>query len=281
MQKISIYKSEKGKIKIHSFYETLLANWIHPNQHKKVQTSYGETFILCSGPANGQPVILLHGSGSNSAMWMSEAKILSENYRVYAIDIIGECGKSSESRPDWKSNHYAKWLNELFEQLNISSASLIACSLGGWIAIDYASRFPLKVDKLVLLATAGITPVKVSTLLLIIITSFMGSWGFRKINKRVYGNLKIDETTAAFANLIKQYYVPRTDVLPLFDDEKLQKLKAPVLFIGGENDCFYDSQKTANRLKDNLQSIETKVLKNTGHVLMNTINYIIEFLNRW
>jgi len=106
----------------------------------------------------------------------------------------------------------------------------------------------------------------------------MGTWGFNRLNRMVYGNLTIDNKALEFASLVKENYKPRTDVLPVLTNESLRQIKAPTLFIGGENDCFYDSRKTASRLKENMDNVKCLVLKDTGHVIINQTNNILQFL---
>lgn len=279
MAKTSIYKTDEGKKQVLSYYETLLLQWYHPSLQFTIETTFGETFIIESGKKDTPAILLLHGSGSNSAMWIADVKELSENFHVFAIDIIGECGKSSENRPAFKNDNYSNWISEIIEKLSINRLSIIGCSLGGWIAMDFSIKHPERIDKLILMATAGITQVKLKTIFWIIITSMMGSWGFNKLNKMVYGNLTIDNKALEFASLVKNNYKPRTDVLPVLTNESLQNIKAPTLFIGGKNDCFYDSQKTAIRIKKNLAKVQCLVLEKTGHVLINQTENIISFLN--
>lgn len=279
MAMTSIYKTDQGKIQVISFYESILKQWHQPSKQLTLETKFGETFIIESGVDNVQAVLLLHGTGSNSAMWIADATELSKNYHVFAIDIIGECGKSYENRPSFKSDSYSDWLSEIIDKLGLNKVSLIACSLGGWIALDFTTKHPEKTEKLVLMATAGVVQVKIKTVFWIIITSFFGSWGFNKLNKIVYRNLEIDNKTLEFASLIKKNYKPRLDVLPVLTNELLQQIKVPTLFIGGENDCFYNSQKTATRLKLNLENSKCIVLKKTGHVLLSQTPLIIKFLN--
>lgn len=275
----SIYKTDEGKRLVLSFYESLLKQWHKPSKKHVIETTFGDTFIMESGRENAQPVFLLHGSSSNAGMWTADVKELSRNYRVFAIDIIGECGKSAENRPSFNSNSYSGWLYEIINKLGLEKVLLVGYSLGGWIALDFAAKYPEKTIKLVLMATAGIVQVKAKTVIWIIITSLLGSWGFNKLNKIVYENLEIDNTTLEFASMIKHNYKPRTDVLPLFHDDFLQKINTPTLFIGGEKDCFYNSEKTVSRLKKNLKNIQCLVLKNAGHILMNQTNNILQFLN--
>ncbi|WP_321345074.1 alpha/beta hydrolase [uncultured Draconibacterium sp.] len=278
MAKKSIYKTEKGKQLIQNNYSELLSDWVQPCKQQFIKTQLGDTFVLESGKVDAPAIILLHGSGSNSAMWMADAKILSEFYHVFAVDIVGECGKSAETRLPFKNNSYSDWLLEVINHLNISSTAIISNSLGGWIGLDFAIKFPERMNKLVLIATAGITNIRLKTVFWIIITSLSGQKGFDKLNQIVYGELEIDQQSLTFANLVRQHYVPRTDALPRFSNEQLQQIKCPVLFIGGENDCFYVSEKTAKRLEQNIENAKTLVLKNSGHVVVNQINTIIPFL---
>jgi pimeloyl-ACP methyl ester carboxylesterase len=275
----SIYKTDEGKKQVISYYDNLLGQWYQPSKQLTIHTTFGDSFVIESGEDNRETVLFLHGSGSNSGMWTADVKELSENYHVYAIDIIGECGKSAENRPSFKNNSYSDWLFEIIDKLGLNKVSLVGCSLGGWIALDFAIKYPEKTAKLILMATAGVVQVKVKTIFWIIITSFLGSWGFKKLNKIVYNNLEIDEKALEFASLIKKHYKPRTDVLPVFQDESLKKIDIPTLFIGGENDCFYDSQKAASRLKENLKNVHCSVLEETGHVLINQTDKISQFLN--
>lgn len=279
MAKTKIYKTDNGKKEVIGFYENLLEQWHQPSKHHTLETTFGDTYVIESGVDKAPAILMLHGSGSNLGMWTADVKELSKNYHVFAIDIIGECGKSSENRPPFKDDNYSDWLSEIIEELGLNKVSFIACSLGGWIALNFTIRYPEKSEKLVLMATAGVVQVKPKTVFWIIITSFFGSWGFNKLNKIVYGNLDIDDKALEFASLIKRHYIPRTDVLPVLSDESLQKIIVPALFIGGENDCFYNSQNMASRLKRNLENIQCLVLKNTGHVLISQTNRILQFLN--
>ncbi|MCG8700709.1 MAG: alpha/beta hydrolase [Bacteroidales bacterium] len=278
MAKTSIYKTEKGKAQVQNFYEELLSDWHQPSNEILLETKYGTTFILESGIKEAPAIILLHGSGSNLAMWKADVMELSKTFHVFAVDIIGECGKSSENRPTFKNGNYLGWMNEILDKLDLKKVSVIGCSLGGWIALDFAINHPKKIDKLVLIATAGITQVKTKTILWIIVTSMFGNWGFKQLNKMVYGNLSIDSKAMEFASLIKKHFKPRTEVLPIVTDRLLQKIKAKTLFIGGENDCFYNSHKTSNRLKENLYDVKCVVLRNTGHVLLDQTKTLVQFL---
>lgn len=153
----NIYKSEVGKQEVLGQYRKILASWPVENHQYEVETSLGPTFIIESGSKNNPPLILLHGSVSNSYTWYSDIASLSKTHNVYAIDIIGEAGLSATSRPSYKSGKYALWLNETINALRLSSCTIVAMSLGGWMALSFATTYPDKVDNLILLCPGACT----------------------------------------------------------------------------------------------------------------------------
>lgn len=278
MKNTSIYKSTEGKKLIEEHYKNIIKTWPVEKEFINIKTSFGNTFIIASGERENNPIILLHGSSTNSAMWMGDIEKLSESHRVYAVDIIGEPGKSDENRPDLDGNQYGEWLDEILDHLNIEKVTFIGNSLGGWMALKYAAFRPEKVEKLVLLATSGIAQAKISFLFKAMILMPLGKKGIDKLNKIVYGNEPIPKDALEFGNLIMKYYKPRMGSLPVFKDEELNRLTIPTLFIGGENDALLPSRKTASRIDRLLPKSKTMVLENTGHVVINVTDKIISFL---
>lgn len=278
MKNNSIYKSNEGKALIINQYENLIKKWPVQNEIINVNTTFGKTFIIASGKKENKPIVLLHGSSTNSAMWMGDIEKYSKNHRVYTVDILGEPGKSDENRPDLKGDYYGKWIDEVLDALNIEKIILIGNSLGGWMSLKYAVYKPEKVEKLILLATSGITPAKLSFLFKTMLFMLLGQKGIDKLNKIVYGKEDIPEQALKFGNLIMNHYNPRMGSLPEFTDYELNKLIMPTLYIGGENDALLPSKKIANRITRMLPKSKTMVLKNTGHVLINVVDNVISFL---
>jgi hypothetical protein len=69
-------------------YDSILARWPIPYQIRMIPTRHGETFVLTCGNASAPPLVLLHGSASNSAMWIGDAATYSQNYHIYAVERI-------------------------------------------------------------------------------------------------------------------------------------------------------------------------------------------------
>lgn len=68
------FKSQEGKSRILEIYDSVLEGWYSPNEKFYVDTRYGKTFIIASGEKEAPPIILLHGSDMNSAMWMRDVR---------------------------------------------------------------------------------------------------------------------------------------------------------------------------------------------------------------
>ncbi len=280
----NLYKTEAGKREVMEQYKKILANWPVENQQYEIETSFGATFIIESGSKENPPLLLLHGSVSNSYTWYNEVATLSKTHNVYAIDIIGEAGLSAPSRPSYQSGAYALWLNETINGLGLNSCSIIAMSLGGWMALSFATSYPEKVDNLVLLCPGGLAPEKFSFLLKAIFFSLLGKWGQLQTLKLVGGgNINSSSLSQlgedfAFSSLTFKYFKPRTGTMPLFSDQLLSKLTMPILMLFGDCDQLIPAKKSIQRLSQFAQQAKIELLPAIGHLIVNQADRVIKFL---
>lgn len=72
MKDKNIYKSEEGKTAVLRQYQKLLTQCYAPYEELFIETRYGKTYVLACGGKSLPPLILLHGSGSNSSMWIRD-----------------------------------------------------------------------------------------------------------------------------------------------------------------------------------------------------------------
>jgi pimeloyl-ACP methyl ester carboxylesterase len=183
----SLYRTEAGAQLIAQRYREFLRFWPQPNRQFHVPTRYGETFVVSCGKDDAPPLLLLHGAGSNSAMWIAAALAWSARFKLYAVDVIGEPGFSAESRPPMKSDAFALWLDDLLQGLEDDRFSMIGISLGGWLALDYATRRAARVHRLVLIVPAGIGRQRRSLLFKVLPLLLLGDWGRKKALQIVIG----------------------------------------------------------------------------------------------
>lgn len=278
-----IWVSDAGRAAVHARYAEMLGRWPVPAEQRRVSTREGETFVVACGPVSAPPVLLLQGSGANAAMWMREIAAWAEYLRVYAVDVIGEPGFSAPSRPGLASEAYAQWLDDVMEALGLVRSSFVGVSLGGWLVLDYATRRPGRVDKVVLVGPAGVGRQKSGFVFKAVALMLLGRWGRRKAMALAIGPMSgpphpADREIGMLALLISKHFRHRRANVPLFRDEALKRLTMPVLAIVGAQDALLDSHGTRRRLEQLVPRATVQLLPHTGHVVRDKTAAILDFL---
>lgn len=274
----SIYKSSAGEQAVMALYESLLTRWPVPHTTLNLPTRHGSTFAIASGRESSPPLVLLHGAGSNSAAWAGDVAEYSRQYRVFALDLLGEPGKSAPNRPAWDSPAYAEWLEDVLDMLKIETVSLIGLSQGGWTALKFAVCRPERVKSLMLLSPGGIIPDKLSFVARAIPLSLLGAWGIRRINRLVLGDQPLSEEVEEATTLIMTHFKARVGALPIFSDTELQRLSMPVLLLMGAQDALRDAERISGRMRRLIPRLTVTIIPKAGHALLNTTTYVLPFL---
>jgi len=134
-------------------YDAVLARWPVPVESVDVPSAYGTTRVqVCGRPDRGTPLVLLHGGGATSTVWFANIAALSQDRRVYAIDQIGDAGRSvHDGQPLAGLAELMAWLDAVFAHLNLDRIHLAGHSYGSWLALNYALHAPDRVARLALL----------------------------------------------------------------------------------------------------------------------------------
>jgi triacylglycerol lipase len=103
---------------------------------------------------SGPPVVLLHGLGSDFRTWRLAIPALATDFHVYAIDQLG-FGQSDKPEMSYRVGTLADSLDGFLKAANIEHASIVGNSLGGWVAALFTISHADRVDKLVLVDSAG------------------------------------------------------------------------------------------------------------------------------
>jgi pimeloyl-ACP methyl ester carboxylesterase len=105
----------------------------------------------------GDIVLLLHGWGGEAASFQPVFEWLTQSHKVYALDLPG-FGKSQIPPTAWNTSDYAQFVIAFLEKFGIPKAHFIGHSFGGRISIIVSAEYPEKIDKLILVDSAGIKP---------------------------------------------------------------------------------------------------------------------------
>ena len=112
----------------------------------------------------GQPIILLHGLFGSANNWSTIAKHFAQTHQVISVDLRNH-GKS----PHHESQTYNDMADDLIalcNALNLDSIHLLGHSLGGKVAMQFATNHPERMDKLIVVDMAIRTYADVHTYLI-------------------------------------------------------------------------------------------------------------------
>ncbi|MGW7366964.1 alpha/beta fold hydrolase [Streptomyces sp. NPDC054841] len=141
-----------GEAAFYAAYDAVLRRWPADTRSIDVPSAHGTTRVHLCGPEDATPLLLLPGGGTTSAAWFANIEALSRTHRVYAVDLMGDIGRSiHDGAPLRRAADLMSWLDALHEALRLDAAQLCGHSYGAWIALNYALHAPHRVSRLALL----------------------------------------------------------------------------------------------------------------------------------
>lgn len=107
---------------------------------------------------NGETLVMIHGLGGNASHWKRNIETLSKKFHCIAVDLPGYGGSSKVERAeaDTQLDFYADAIASLLKKMKVSKALVMGHSMGGQVSMILALKYPALVNKLVLVAPAGL-----------------------------------------------------------------------------------------------------------------------------
>jgi pimeloyl-ACP methyl ester carboxylesterase len=243
-----------------------------------VETHLGPTRVY-AGAGDGEPIVFLHGIGGTSIMWADYFAAL-DGRAAYAIDTIGDLGRSEQRSPVKDAADLARWLDEVLAELGIDHAHLAGTSYGGFVAVNLAVRRPARVRSVALFEPAGIVRVRLARFMV---------WGFaiglssllpQRLRQRAARKLRMP--LVEHKNMTRMIrlgqFKHRTRVLrpEVFTDEQLASIAAPVLLMVGEKSEVFSPLAVRDRATTCLPDVEVEMVAGAGHaVVMSDTDVVV------
>ena len=153
---LSLYKSEEGYKKMMSWYNRVKDEISVDHESIFADTRFGKTHIILAGKENQKSMLLIPGVAGCAPLWRHQINAFSEHFRVLAIDIVGQPGKSAANPPSVFNDDFTDWLEDIIHSLNLEKPHIVGVSTGGTTAMDMAIRKPHLIDKTVMCGPTGL-----------------------------------------------------------------------------------------------------------------------------
>jgi len=127
-----------------------------PAYTHRTEVHGNEVVYVDIGEGPHAPIVFVHGLAGKWQNWLENLPRAAQERRAIALDLPG-FGESPIPREEITISGYAELVDGLLEQLGIDSAVVVGNSMGGFISAELAIKFPGRVDRLVLVAAAGIS----------------------------------------------------------------------------------------------------------------------------
>ena len=111
---------------------------------------------------SGPPLVFVHGLSGCWQNWLENLPYFARDHRVIAVDLPG-FGESEMPAEPISISAYADTIDALMTELGIDRAQIVGNSMGGFIGAELAIHHPGRVERLVLVAAAGLSIENVRT----------------------------------------------------------------------------------------------------------------------
>jgi len=239
------------------------------------------TRYVTAGEAD-ETIIFIHGFSSSLYSWRKCLEPISEKYRVYALDLKG-FGYSDKPESEYTTDEYVDFVIAFMDALGIDKATLCGNSMGGGISWRTALKYPDRVDKLILVDSAGYPSVRSGLPFIMKLGRLPGMDSFfslfvtrGQIRSSLESAYYLDEQVTE--RTVDAYYYPmRTEGamyavlarIRAHESEewhgRIPEVKAPTLIVWGEEDTWI-SVEDARKFHRDLAGSRLVIFPECGHL---------------
>ena len=290
MAGISAFRSDDARAAYCQLYDAAVAASTLPVTESDIETSFGRTHVLAAGDPSKPPLVAMHGIQIASTSWLPLLPTLAAAHRVTMIDAIGQVSKSIATKPITGAADVVAWLDETLRALGIDRAAMVGLSMGSWMATQYALAFPDRVDRLALIAPAGlVSGLRLRFLLRVYRLAFRPSESHLEsffdtvVTPAGRGRLRQDPwrlimQQCAVGMMGFKFAFIRAVRPTRCDLRRLSSARIPVLVIIGRDESVHDGPKMAARFRQRLPEARIEIVDDANHIIPVDQPQIVEKL---
>ena len=227
---------------------------------------------------DGEPVVLIPGFAAGRWIWFKQTGDLSRNFRVIIFDPRG-VSESDKPEGSQSISLLADDVAHLLQTIGVASAHVVGASFGGFVAQEFALKYPSMTRRLVLCCTSFGGPNHVvpapETLLALASTKGLNSEERMRTNLLLAFSPEYVQTQVAevdhvvrlrAANDVPEHiYLSQMQAAMNFNAEaKVGQIQTPTLVLSGDADVIVPVQNSRN-LAAKIPGAELRIVEGGSH----------------
>jgi pimeloyl-ACP methyl ester carboxylesterase len=268
--KIGRFTTPADQARFEAVYDEAMRTLPPPAETHDLQTPFGHVRVYRFGQTAGTPVVLLHGRAATTVVWQPNIPALAERRPVYAMDLLGEGGRSMQTAPITGSDDQAAWLASVLEQLGIAAAHFVGHSIGGWATCNQAVRAPQRLASISLLEPINtLAPIAFGVVLRSIpaLLPVTGRWALPRFIRWIGGQDRLPQddpiVNVISANL--QCYRTALPAPAYITDSELRSISVPTLALIGGRSVVHDPDRCLRRAQTLIPNVQAELWPEATH----------------
>lgn len=260
----SIYRSSEGEAELMALYDEALAGLGAEFESRTVGTSFGETHVLVTGPEDAPPVVVLQGGNFVNPLCLAWFLPLARENRVFAPDIVGQPGRSAQTRPSSRGDEQARWMVEVIDGLGLERAPFVGVSFGAGVILRVAGYAPERVSRAALVSPAGVATGPAARMLKDVALPML-LYRLRPSRERLIAAARpvltdLDDIYLRQLGLVYRHVKLDRNLPRTATEQELSRYESPTLLFTSDEDLFFPPEAViprARKIIPNLTAAET------------------------
>jgi pimeloyl-ACP methyl ester carboxylesterase len=266
------FTSPQARVEYDTAYDRGFTTLPAPTEQRDVPTAFGTARVYRFGEPGPAPVVLLPGRAGTTIMWEPNLPAFVERGPVYALDLIGEPGRSEQTAPIRNADDQAEWIDTVLTTLALRDVHLVGYSFGGWLAANLAVRAPGRLASLTLIdpvQTFARFPIPLLVRTALTLVPGIRRWARPSFLAWVSDGAEVasDDPVATVIDEGMRTYRIALPTPGLFTDAQLRGMTVPVLALIAGRSVMHNGERAATRARELLPDVRVELWPAATHAI--------------